>query len=80
MRFDAPMGCHVLDDGIIELVEDGGLADQAGVTAKHVITAVNDAPVGAGMDHLAMANLLRERPVRNVHKQSSSFLRCVDPL
>lgn len=42
--FDAehPMGLHVLGDGIIELVNVGGSADQAGVTAKHVITAVND--------------------------------------
>eukprot|EP01043_Picozoa_sp_COSAG02_P037375 COSAG02_NODE_2798_length_8009_cov_65.100759_1_plen_1970_part_00 len=58
-----PIGLSVASGGIIEDVGEGTPAALAGITASHLVTAVNDSPIAP---HLAMSeleSLLASRPV-----------------
>ena len=65
MKFgpEVGLGVHVTHGGILASVTAGSAAEQAGVTANHVIISANGTPVGIGMDVRAVVALLRVRPV-----------------
>ena len=65
MKFgpEVGLGVHVTHGGILASVTAGTAAEQAGVTANHVIISANGTPVGIGMDVRAVVALLRVRPV-----------------